>query len=112
MQRVLSRREREDVRRWVFANRLDSDVETLVRKWLVQWLDGFYCGLQVMYMPHFIGPTLARTHVVLNNARYLNALDTVKAIVEATGLSPYLSVFGWPFCLNDVDNMGGGCDVA
>lgn len=122
MQRVMSRLDREDAHRWVFANHMDPDVETLVRKWLVQRLDGFYCDLQVMYMPHVIGPTLAKTHIVLNNApplhtmactdeavevdaRGLNTRDAVKAIVEATGLSPFLSVFGWPFCLNDVEGV-------
>lgn len=42
-------------------------VEKDIHRWLVQRLDGFYCDLQVMYMPHVIGPTLARTHIVLNN---------------------------------------------
>lgn len=110
----------EGVHRWVFVYSMDSDVEGLVRKWLVQRLDGFYCDLQVMYMPRVVGPELARTHVVLNNApplhaiaradevvevdaRDLNPRDAAKAIVEATGLSPHLSVRGWPFCLDDVD---------
>lgn len=44
---------------------MTPDVETLVRKWLVQRLDGFHCDLQVMYMPHAIGPALARTHGTL-----------------------------------------------
>lgn len=96
-----------------------------VRKWLVQRLDGFYCDLQVMYAPHVHPIISARTHIVLNNtpplpsmARNdeavsvdgsgLNARDTVKALIKATGLSPHLSVRGWPFCLNDVDDMEGG----
>ena len=98
------------------------------RKWLVQRLDGFYCDLQVMCMPHVIGPALARTHVVLNNApplpsiartdeavevdaRGLTPTEAVKTLIEATGLSPHLSVCGWPFCLDDldgVDDMEGG----
>lgn len=118
----------KDVHRWVFAYNMTPDVETLVRKWLVQRLDGFYCDLQVMYMPHVIGPALARTHIVLNNtpplhamsrtdeavevnARGLNARDAVKATIEATGLNPHMSVCGWPFCLDDldgVDNIEGG----
>ena len=122
----------KDVHRWVFANHMDPDVETLVRKWLATRLDTFYCDLQVMYMPHFTGPTQVRTHVVLNNAlplhamartdevvevdaRDLNARDAVKAIVKAMRLNPHLSVCGWPFCLDDLggaDNMKGGCDVA
>lgn len=115
----------KDVHRWVFANDLDPDVETLVRKWLTIRLDNFYCDLQVMYMPHVIGPALARTHIVLNNtpplhamahndeavevdARGLTLRDAVKALIKATGLNPHLSVCGWPFCLDDVE----GCDVA
>ena len=39
------------VHRWVFAYNMTPDVETLVRKWLVQRLDGFYCDLQLMYLP-------------------------------------------------------------
>lgn len=118
----------KDVHRWVFACNMAPDVEALVRKWLTARLDGFYCDLQVMYIPHVIGPVLARTHIVLNNtpplhamartdeavevdARGLNALETVKALVKATGLNPRMSVCGWPFCLDGVDgvdDMEGG----
>lgn len=111
-----------------FAHNMAPDVETRVRKWLLQRLDGFYCDLQLMYTPHVIGPTLARTHIVLNNtprftssmaqgdeavevdARGLNARDAVKALVKATGLSPHMSVCGWPFCLDDLGDArpGGG----
>ena len=121
-QRTMARLERDDVHRWVFAYNMAPDVETAVRKWLVQRLDGFYCDLQLMYTPRFTGPALARTHIVLNNtpplssmayndeavevdARGLNALDTVKALIKATGLNPHLSVCGWPFCLDDVDGV-------
>lgn len=110
----------KDVHRWVFAHNMDPDVETLVRKWLATRLDGFYCDLQVMYMPHAIGPELARTHIVLNNTPPLHAMadtdeavevdacgltprDAVKTLMKATGLSPHLSVCGWPFCLADVE---------
>ena len=99
----------KDVHRWVFAYNMAPDVETLVRKWLTTRLDGFYCDLQVMYMPHVIDPVLARTHIVLNNApplhtmartdeavevdaRGLNAREAVKALIKATGLNPHLSV--------------------
>ena len=58
----------KDVHRWVFVYGMAPGVETLVRKWLVQRLDGFYCDLQVMYVPHFTSPILARAHVVLNDA--------------------------------------------
>lgn len=126
-QRTMARPVEKDVHRWVFVHNLTPDVETLVRKWLVQRLDGFYCDLQVMYVPHVIGPELARTHIVLNNAlplppmarddeavevdaRGLNARGAVKEIIKATGLSPHLSVCGWPFCLVDLDdaNAEGG----
>lgn len=50
------------------------DVETLVRKWLVQRLDGFYCDLQVMYVPHYTCFTPARTHIVLNNTPLLSSM--------------------------------------
>ena len=118
----------KDVHRWVFVYNMDLGVETLVRKWLVQRLDNFYCDLQVMYIPHFTSPTQVRTHVVLNNtpplhtmactdeavgvdARGLTPRDAVKALIKATGLSPHLSVRGWPFCLDDVngaDNVERG----
>ena len=45
----------KDVHRWVFVCNMDPDVEPIVRKWLVQRLDNFYCDLQVMYIPHFTG---------------------------------------------------------
>lgn len=40
------------------ASLTEKDVETLVRKWLALRLDNFYCDLQIMYMPHVIGPAL------------------------------------------------------
>lgn len=128
-QRQQARLVEKDIHRWVFAHNMAPDVETLVRKWLVQRLDGFYCDLQVMYTPRPIGPALARTHIVLNNApplhtmtradeartvdaRGLNARDAVKAIVKATGLNPHMSVCGWPFCLDDLEgvNDAGGAE--
>lgn len=127
MQRQQARLAEKDIHRWVFAFGMAPDVETLVRKWLSQRLDGFYCDLQVMYMPHVIGPALARTHIVLNNTPPLHAMaendeavevdarggprDVVKALIKATGLNPHLSVCGWPFCLDDlggVDDRDGG----
>jgi hypothetical protein len=121
----------KDIHRWVFAHNLTPEVECTVRTWLVQHLDVFYFNLQVMYIPHITGPTLARTHIVLNNtplstssmargdeavevdARGMNARDAVKALIKATGLNPHLSVCGWPFCLGDLDGVddahtGGG----
>lgn len=117
-QRQQARLVEKDVHRWVFAHNMDPDVETLVRKWLTTRLDGFYCDLQVMYTPT-AGPTLARTHIVLNNTPSLHAMaendeavevdahggprDAVKAVIKATGLNPHLLVCGWPFCLDDVE---------
>lgn len=115
----------EGVRRWVFAHGMDPDVEALVLKWLTARLDGFHCDLQVMYAPHAVGPELARTHIVLNNAPPLHAMDradeavevdargstprdAVEALIEATGSDPRLSVRGWPFCLDDLDGAAGG----
>lgn len=125
MQRAMAELVEKDVHRWVFVHGMDSETEYLVRKWLSQRLDGFYCDLQVMYMPHFIGPALARAHIVLQfppppmsvgvrdeiasvSVRDLSPRDAVKAIVEATGLSPHMAVCGWPSCLNDVDDIEGG----
>lgn len=128
MQRRVAELVEKGVHRWVFVYSMEPDVETLVRKWLTIRLDNVYCDLQVMYMPHFIGPALARTHIVLNNPPPLHAMartdeavevdahgltprDAAKALIKATGLSPHLAVCGWPFCLDDVDdvdNMEGG----
>lgn len=127
-QRRQARLAEKGIHRWVFAHDMEPDVETLVRKWLLQRLDGFYCDLQVMYTSRIVGPTLARTHIVLNNtpplhmmagndevvtvdSRGLTPRDAVKALIKATGLNPHMSVCGWPFCLDDldgVDNMEGG----
>lgn len=122
-QREMARLERDDVHRWVFVDGLAPEVECTVRKWLRQRLDGFYCDLQAKYVP-LVRHSPARTHIVLNNtpplpsmarndeavevnARGLNALGTVKALIKATGLNPHLSVCGWPFCLDDLDDTGG-----
>lgn len=122
MQRAMAHLAEKDVHRWVFASNMAPGVETLVRKWLTTRLNGFYCDLQVMYMPHVIGPALARTHIVLNNTPPLTSMtrtdeavevdahglpptDAVKALIKATGLNPHLSVCGWPFCLDDVDGV-------
>ena len=111
-----------DTHRWVFVRNLTPEVECDVRKWLLQRLNGFYCDLQLMYIPHVHSAVQARTHIVLNNtpalssmargdeavevdARGLNALDAVKALIKATGLNPHLSVYGWPFCLGDLDGV-------
>lgn len=105
MQHTMARLDEKDTHRWVFAHGLTPEVEDAVRKWLVQRLNGFYCDLQVMYTPHVRSTRLARTHLVLNNtpistssmarndeavevnAHGLNARDTVKALVKATGIS-------------------------
>lgn len=119
-QRAAAHLER-DTHRWVFVHNLTPEVECAVRKWLLQRLDGFYCDLHDAYTPHVRSTSLARTHIVLNNtpplpsmapavevdARGLNARDAVKALIKATGLNPHLSVYGWPFCLDDVTAEGG-----
>lgn len=111
----------KDVHRWIFVENMDPETESLVRKWLFQHLDGFYCDLQVMYTLHLRLHTAirARTHIVLQNtpplttiaqddeavevdARGLTPSDTAKALIKATGLNPQLSVYGWPLCLNDL----------
>ena len=96
-QRVVIARECADVHRWVFAHSMDPEVEFTVRKWLYQRLDSFYCDLQAAYMPH-----------VPVGLQGLNSRDAVKAIIKATGLNPHLSVYGWPFCLDDADAAEGG----
>ena len=123
-QREKSRLVENDVRRWVFAYNMGPDVETLVRKWLITRLDNFHCDLQVMYIPRLSSPIRARTHIVLNNAplpcamhrgdeavavdaQGMKPTEAVKAIVEATGLNPHMSVCGWPFCLDELDDTGG-----
>lgn len=120
MQLQQARLTEKGIHRWVFAYNMAPDVETLVRKWLSQRLDNFYCDLQVMYTPHVI--TRARTHIVLNNTPPLHAMartdeaemvnargmtprDVAKATIKATGLNPHMLVCGWPFCLDDVDDV-------
>lgn len=50
-QRAMARLAEKGVHRWIFAYNMAPDVETLVRKWLFQRLNGFYCDLQLMYTP-------------------------------------------------------------
>lgn len=98
-------------------------VEKDVHRWaFVYGTDGFHCDLRVVRIPRFTGPTRVGTHVVPDDAPPLHAIartdeavgvdardsnprDAVKAIVEATGPSPRLSVCGRPFCLNDADGV-------
>ena len=115
----------KDVHRWVFAHSMDPGVEFTVRKWLYQRLNGFYCDLQAAYVPRCSLAPVARTHIVLQyppaptaraesdeivpvGLQGLNARDAVKALIKATGLNPHMSVYGWPFCLDDVDAAEGG----
>lgn len=126
-QRATARLTEKDVHRWVFAHGMDPEVECAVRKWLHRRLDGFYCDLQSMYMPHLRSAVRARTHIVLLgppplhamakddeavsvDASGLNALDAVKALIKATGLNPHLSVCGWPFCLGSRDDVEGAIE--
>ena len=123
IQRATARPAEKDVHRWVFAHSMDPEVEPTVRKWLCQRLDGFYCDLQAVYMPRCSLATNAMTHIVLQcpptstalaesdeivpvDLQGLNARDAVKALIKATGLNPHLSVCGWPFCLDDLDDTG------
>ena len=127
VQRATARLAEKDVHRWVFAHSMDPGVESTVRKWLSQRLDGFYCDVQAAYMPRCYLATDAMTHIVLQypptptaraesdeiipvGLQGLNARDAVKEIIKATGLNPHLSVCGWPFCLGDLDDAhtGGG----
>ena len=128
IQHAMARFAEKDVHRWVFAHSMDPDVEFTVRKWLSQRLNGFYCDLQAAYMPRCSPATDARTHIVLQyppsptaraesdeivpvGLQGLNFRDAVKALMEATGSNPHLSVCGWPFRLDDsggVDDMERG----
>ena len=55
------------------------------------------------------GKTYAQRAMAENDARGLSApRDAVKALIKATGLSPHTDMCGWPFCLDDIDNMEGG----
>ena len=128
-QRATAHLER-DTHRWVFVRNLAPEVEYAVRHWLTVRLNGFYCDLQVMYVPHLrLLPAIqARTHIVLNNtpalpslarndeavevdARGLNARDAAKATIKATGLNPHLSVCGWPFCVHELGDADTGGDA-
>lgn len=62
-QRQQARLVEKDVHRWVFANNMDPDVETLVRKWL------------------------ARTHIVLNNTSPLPTTADTERRYEGLGKS-------------------------
>lgn len=54
-------------------------------------------------------PSMSRNDEAVEvNARGLNALGAVKALMKATGLNPHLSVYGWPFRLDDADAAEGG----
>lgn len=63
------------------------DVETLVRKWLSQRLDGFRCDLQAMYTPTSTG---VRDEIVSANAYGLSSTETAEAVIEATGSNPHV----------------------
>lgn len=112
MQRAMGRLAEKDVHRWVFAHSMDPEVEYAVRKWLLQRLSGFYCDLQSMYTPPSTSSMTRNDEAVEVDARGLNALGTVKAPIKATGLNPYLSVCGWPFCLDELDDAHTEGDAA
>lgn len=115
MQRTTACLERDGVHRWVFVHNLTPEVEHTVRTRLLRRLNVFYCELQAMYTPFVRSTSPARTHIVLNNTPVSTSSmarndEAVKALVKATGPSPHLSVYGWPFCLGDPDDAhtGGG----
>lgn len=112
MQRAMGRLAEKDVHRWVFAHSMDPEVEYAVRKWLLQRLSGFYCDLQLMYTPLSTSSMTRNDEAVEVNARGLNALGTVKALIKATGLNPHLSVCGWPSCLDELDDAHTEGDAA
>lgn len=127
IQRATARLAEKDVHRWVFAHSMDSEVEFTVRKWLACRLNSFYCDLQAAYVPAISTATGARTHIVLQcpppptaraerdeivpvGLQGLNARDAVKTLIKATGLNPHMSVCGWPFCLDELDDAKGAID--
>lgn len=96
----------KDVHRWVFAHSMDPGVEFTVRKWLSQRLDGFYCDVQAAYMPRCSLATDAESDEIIPvGLQGAGARDAVKGIIKATGLDPHLSVYGWQFCLDDLDGV-------
>lgn len=44
----------------------------------------------------------------MTRIRYTMPARTDEALIKATGLNPHLPVCGWPFCLDDADDMEGG----
>lgn len=32
-------------------------------------------------------------------------VDAAKAVIKATGLNPHTNMCGWPFCLDDLDDV-------
>lgn len=96
-QRAAAHLER-DTHRWVFVHNLTPEVECDVREWLFQRLNN---------TPPL--PSLARNDEAVEvNARGLTALEAAKALIKATGLNLHMSVYGWPFCLGDLDTAEGG----
>lgn len=89
-QRTMARLERDDVHRWVFVNGVDPDVESAVRVWLLQRLDGFHYDLQARCAPPLPSSLLPD-----------------EAVVKATGSNPRMSVCGRPFRFDDLDDTGG-----
>lgn len=110
MQRTANRLEGDDVHRWVFVRNLAPDVDCDVRHWLTLRLNGLYCDLQLNNTPLSISSMSRNDEAVEVDARGLNARDAVKTLTKATGLNPHMSVYGWPFCLSDLNDAhtGGG----
>lgn len=127
-QRATARLAEKDVRRWVFTHSMDPESRVHCAQVAGHEAERLLLRPAADVHPQVRSISLARTHVVLNNtpplpsmsrndeavevnARGLNARDAVKAPIEATGSNPHLSVYGWPFCLDDlggVDDMERG----
>ena len=82
MQRTAAFLER-DTHRWVFVSGLTPEVECDVRKWLLLRPAGYVHTTPAL-------PSLARND---------------EALTKATGLNLHMSVYGWPFCLGDLDGV-------
>lgn len=85
-QRIMARLDEKDVHRWVFVDGMNPDV-------------------QAAYMPRCSLATNAMVHIVLQYPPAPTARAAVKEIIKAAGSNPHLSVCGWPFCLDELDDV-------
>ena len=99
MTRSTARLAEKDVHRWVFAHSMDP--EQAMTHIVLQY-------------PPTPTPT-ARAEgdeIIPVGLQGLNSRDAVKALIKATGLNPHMSVCGWPFCLDELDNAHTEEDAA